>query len=68
MKIDPVRQAWLDRKHAFEVQLLKEARNKQDIIKHAAKKQLEVELYEKRANILYLIKHTRLGKHLDTKA
>ena len=65
MKVSRALQAYWEKEHKFEVRLQQEAKTKSDLIKKAAKQDLEVVLYEKRRLQLYLIKCARQGKNID---
>lgn len=65
MKVSRALQAYWEKEHKFEVKLQQEAKAKRDLIKKAAKQDLEVVLYEKRRQQIYLIKKAALGKNID---
>ena len=65
MKVTKSLQAYWAREHKFEVKLQQEAKTKRDLMKQAAKQDLEVVIYERRRQQLYLIKKAVLGNNID---
>jgi hypothetical protein len=65
MKVSRSLHAYWQKQHKLEIRLQEEAKIKHDIIKQAAKKELEQVQYARYAQQLYLIKHARLGKNID---
>jgi len=65
MRVSPSLKAYWQRQHQLEVRLQKEAEIKHEILKKAAKKEIEVTIYEKYLQKLYLVKQARLGKNID---
>jgi hypothetical protein len=65
MKVHPALKAHQEQQHKLEVRLQKEAETKREVLKKAAKEELELVLYEKKLQMLYLIKQFHLGKNID---
>lgn len=65
MKVSRSLQAQWDRHHRLEVKLRQEVEAKRELVKKAAKKEIELVLYEMRLQKLYLIKHAQIGKNID---
>lgn len=65
MRVSRALKAHWDNLHKMEMQLNKEAETRRQLIKKAAKHEIELVLYERRVQKLYLIKQAQLGKNID---
>jgi hypothetical protein len=65
MRVSRALKTYWDRQHQLEIRLEQEAETRRDVIKKAAKKEIELMLYELRLQKLYLIKNSQVGKNID---
>ena len=68
MKVNKALETYWHRQQMFEMKLEKESMRKREILKKAAKQEIELMLYEKHVRKLQLAKSPKLGCNVDSLA